>query len=166
MAKRNDLIKVPMTIEWPGKQNRKYFLKHLIESSGYKTMAEIGVRDGRTTFFLLDNIPDLTIYAVDLSIKGFYNKEISEKYGDRLVPIEGNSYLVANNVPNVDLVFIDADHGYEGCSKDIKQYMPKVNPGGIFSGHDIDYPGVNKAVNEALDRYEVGPNNVWYRVIF
>lgn len=162
MSNRSDLINVPMTIEWSGKANRKHFLADLIVKNKYTTMAEVGVRDGRTTFYLLDHIPDLKIYAIDLSVKGFYNTAIKEKYKDRLIPIEGDSATVAGLVPKVDLVFIDADHSYYGCAGDIKVYSKKVNKGGILSGHDIDYPGVNQAVNELIKSYNVGPNNVWF----
>lgn len=162
MAKRKDLLDVPMTITWNGKPNRKYFLKHLIATNNYTSMAEIGVRDGRTTFYLLDNCSNLTIYSVDLSNAGYYNKEVKAKYGDRLVPIQGNSHLVADFVPQVDLVFIDADHSYNGCKGDIIAYSSKVKTGGILAGHDIDYPGVNRAVNELISDYSVGPNNVWF----
>ena len=151
-----------MTIEWNKKSNRKYFLRHLIESNNYTTMTEVGVRDGRTTFYLLDNIPLLSIYAVDLSIAGFYTKEVKSKYGDRLIPIQGNSSLVADHTPRVDLVFIDGDHSYNGCAADIRAYTAKVKSAGILSGHDIDYPGVNQAVNQLIKSYEVGPNNVWF----
>lgn len=165
MAKRKDLLNVPMTIEWNSKPNRKYFLKYLIEQNNYTTMAEVGVRDGRTTFFLLDNCPTLTIYGIDLDISKFYNRDIKEKYKNRLVPIQGNSSLVANQIPSVDLVFIDADHGYIGCSADIREYKPKVKSGGILSGHDIDYPGVNSAVKQYVKSFDVGPNNVWFTKI-
>ena len=163
MAKRKDLLDVPMTIEWEHKSNRKYFLDYLIKSNNYTTMAEVGVRDGRTTFHLLDRNPSLIIYGIDLNISLFYNQEVKEKYGDRLVPIEGNSSVLADKIPNVDLIFIDADHSYNGCSKDILAYRDKVKAGGIFSGHDIDFPGVNRAVNELIESYDVGPNNVWVR---
>ena len=92
-------------------------------------MAEIGVRDGRTTFYLLDKIPYLKIYAVDTDIRLFYNNEVAEKYGDRLIPINGDSAIVAEQVPKVDLVFIDADHSYEGCRKDILLYSKRINGG-------------------------------------
>ena len=163
MAKRKDLLTVPMTIDWNRKPNRKYFLEYLIKENNYTSMAEVGVRDGRTTFYLLDNCPELTIYGIDLSITGFYNSTIKEKYRDRLIPIQGNSSLVADQVPSVDLVFIDADHGYNGCKGDILAYQSKVR--GILSGHDIDYPGVNKAVNELIENYDVGPNNVWFTLV-
>lgn len=151
-----------MTITWEQKPNRRYFLKHLIETNGYTSMAEVGVRDGRTTFFLLDKIPTLKIYGIDLSNDGYYSNDVKEKYKDRLVPIEGNSHLVHDKVPMVDIVFIDADHSYNGCKNDIIYYKPKVKEGGILSGHDIDFPGVNQAVNEMIGDFDVGPNNVWF----
>jgi predicted O-methyltransferase YrrM len=154
-----------MTIDWNNKPNRKYFLKYLIEQNNYTTMAEVGVRDGRTTFYLLDNCPNLTIYGIDLSNAGYYNNEIKAKYNDRLIPIQGNSHLVADRVPQVDLVFIDADHSYNGCRGDIIAYSPKVKSGGILSGHDIDYPGVNSAVKQYVKSFDVGPNNVWFTKI-
>ena len=157
--KRQDRLIVPMTIDWSGKTNRKHFLRYLINENNYTTMAEVGVWDGRTTFYLLDSCPDLTIYAIDLSSKRFYNNEVAEKYGNRLIPVVGNSHEVAEQIPDVDLVFIDADHSYTGCSKDILAYRNKAR--GTLTGHDIDYPGVNKAVNELIENYEVGPNFVW-----
>ena len=162
MAKRKDLLDVPMTISWDSKSNRKYFLKHLIEKNNFKTMCEVGVRDGRTTFYLLDNIPSLKIFAIDKDTALFYNNTVKEKYKDRLISIQGLSNEVVDDVPSVDIVFIDADHNYNGCYNDIENYSKKVLPNGILSGHDIDYPGVNKAVNELVTSYDVGPNNVWF----
>ena len=104
----------------------------------------------------------MVIYGVDLSNVGYYSNAIKAKYGDRIRPIQGHSHLVSESIPNVDLVFIDADHSYKGCKGDILAYKNKINPGGILSGHDIDYPGVNKAVNELVSNYDVGPNNVWF----
>ena len=158
----NNKLKIGRTIKWKSKPNRKYFLRHLIETNNFTTMCEVGVRDGRTTFYLLDKIPTLTIYGIDLDTTLFYNDKVNEKYKDRLIPIRGKSANVAIQVPMVDLVFIDADHSYNGCLRDIIEYTPKVNKGGILSGHDIDFPGVNKAVNQLVKYYDVGPNNVWF----
>lgn len=159
MAKRNDLLDIKPTIDWTGKPNRKYFLKWLINKYNYTSMIEVGVRDGRTTFYLLDNIPSLTIYAIDKNTS-FARTNILEKYENRLIPIRGLSAEVAELVPEVDIVFIDADHRYQPCKTDILLYREKAN--GILCGHDIDYPGVNKAVNELIENYQVGPNNVWF----
>jgi predicted O-methyltransferase YrrM len=161
MATRKDLLDVPMTIEWLGKSNRRHFLNHLIKENNFTTMAEVGVRDGRTTFHLLNQNPNLTIYAIDNNISQFYNDTIKKKYSHRLIPIQGNSSLMADKIPLVDLIFIDADHSYQGCSRDINAYKNKVKKDGLLTGHDIDYPGVNKAVKELIGTFDVGPNNVW-----
>lgn len=49
---------------------------------------------------------------------------------------------------SIDVVFIDACHDYECVKEDITAWLPKVKTGGIISGHDIDWPGVNKAIHE------------------
>ena len=163
--KRTNRLTVTQTIPWEGKDYRGSFLLDLIEKNNFKIIAEVGVKFGRTTFFLLDNIPDLTIYAIDLDISKFYNDEVKSKYGDRLIPIQGISYDVAKKITDefLDLVFIDADHSYDSVKKDILAYTPKLKKYGLLTGHDIDYPGVNKAVNELIKNYEVGPNFVWIK---
>jgi predicted O-methyltransferase YrrM len=163
--KRSDRLNITMTIQWEGKTNRKHFLRHLIEKNNFKTMAEVGVRDGRTTFYLLDHCPNLIIYAIDMSIKEFYNKEIANRYKNRLIAIEAKSEVAADRIANnsLDLVFIDANHSYDYVKKDIIKYTPKLKESGMLTGHDIDYPGVNQAVNEMIEHYDVGPNYVWIK---
>ena len=156
-------IPVKQTIEYNGKRNRRHFLNWFIQKNNIKIMAEVGVRDGRTTFHLLNQNTDLVIYAVDKNISGFYNNQIKEKYGNRLIAIEALSVDGANSIDNasLDLVFIDADHSYEWVKKDIAAYKPKLKSQGWLTGHDIDFPGVNRAVNEVVKTYEIGTNNVW-----
>jgi predicted O-methyltransferase YrrM len=163
--KRSDRLNITMTIQWEGKANRKHFLRHLIEKNNFKTMAEVGVRDGRTTFYLLDHCPNLIIYAIDMSIKEFYNKEIANRYKNRLIAIEAKSEVAADRIADnsLDLVFIDANHSYDYVKKDIIKYTPKLKESGMLTGHDIDYPGVNQAVNEMIEHYDVGPNYVWIK---
>ena len=165
MVRKADLLDVSQTIGWTGKSNRKYFLDFLIKKYQLSTIAEVGVRDGRTTFYLLNNNPQLTIFAIDKSIAGFYNNTIKDKYKDRLIPIEeysdqGHKYIEDGSL---DLVFIDADHSYECVKEDIHNYTCKLNTTGWLTGHDIDFPGVNKAVTESLNHFDVGPNNVWIK---
>lgn len=163
LGKRTDRLDVPITIKFNGK--RAQFLKHLIEANNFSTMVEVGIDTGKSTFYLLDNIPNLTIFAIDTDISKFYNNKIKEKYKDRLVPMQGLSYEVADNIPDksVDIVFIDADHSYDSVKKDIIKFTPKLKSKGLLTGHDIDYPGVNKAVNELIKEFDVGPNYVWVK---
>jgi hypothetical protein len=40
-------------------------------------------------------------------------------------------------VPEVDFLFIDGDHSYEGVKKDFEMYSPLVKSGGLIAFHDI-----------------------------
>jgi hypothetical protein len=47
---------------------------------------------------------------------------------------------------SVDACFIDADHSEAAVKSDIAAWLPKIKPGGILAGHDIDFPDVRAAV--------------------
>jgi predicted O-methyltransferase YrrM len=162
--KRRDRIAVAPTISWAQrKASRKHVLQWLIEQHGVKTMTEVGVRRGGTCLYLLDKCPNLIITAIDTNISQFYTPEVAARFGSRLRAIQGHSHRVAEQIEDAsqDLIFIDADHSYAGCSGDILAYRPKLRSHGIMTGHDIDYPGVNQAVNELVVQYDVAPNFVW-----
>ena len=59
-----------------------------------------------------------------------------------------------------DFIYIDGDHSYKGCKKDLDMWYPKLRKGGFFGGHDFTGNwnsmfnkgyGVQKAVCEFLD---------------
>lgn len=168
MTKRIDRLTVETTIDWHQKKgSRRHVLQWLIENNNFESMVEIGVRYGGTTFHLLDHFPNLKIYGIDTDITQFYNSEIEEKYGDRLIAIQGMSENVSDMIPNdsVDIIFIDGNHDYRYVKNDILLYKSKIKQGGILSGHDIDYPGVNRAVTELVEHYDIAPNFVWFTKI-
>ncbi len=47
---------------------------------------------------------------------------------------------------SVDFVFIDASHDHDSVVRDIGAWLPKIRRGGILSGHDYSFVGVNSAV--------------------
>lgn len=53
---------------------------------------------------------------------------------------------------DVDFVFLDDHHEYESVLAEIRAWLPRLKPGGIIAGHDINqhYPGVERAVREAI----------------
>ena len=162
--KRQGRLPVTETLEWTDrKRSRRHVLAWLIESHGFTSMVEVGVRRGGTCFYLLDRFPDLVITAIDSNVKQFYNDTVKKQYGDRLRVIQGHSHRVADQIADAsqDLVFIDADHSYQGCSGDIRAYRTKLRDHGLLTGHDIDYPGVNRAVKELVRHFDVAPNFVW-----
>lgn len=63
----------------------------------------------------------------------------------------------------VDLLIIDADHSYEGVSRDMRAWLPHLVPGGLVFFHDYSasgtefegqeqYPGVALAIGQFLPK--------------
>ncbi len=71
-----------------------------------------------------------------------------------------------------DFCFVDGDHTEPVVSQDIKNYIPKVKKGGIYSGHDYGFvfadPKVFFNVRENVDKIcgkvEV-KDTIWYKTI-
>lgn len=65
-----------------------------------------------------------------------------------------------------DLIYIDGNHSYEYCKRDIELYKPLVKAGGVLAGHDYHprFDGVIRAVKECFgENYEVKENSsVWW----
>lgn len=58
----------------------------------------------------------------------------------------------------LDVVYIDADHSYDGVKKDLELSFKKVKTGGIIMGHDYTnamFPGVVSAVDEFCKKYNL-----------
>lgn len=167
---------------------------------------EVGVWNGETTITYLDIIKKNNgkMYAIDTfegapTVDGehAYQPERKQKtyeeflnrtqaYSDIVVTMPLNSSKACKlfQLGFLDLCFIDADHRYSQISQDIKNYLPLVKKGGIFSGHDFDchysqapphtpkdleldtykniHLGVSKAVCENLTEINLLEDRVWY----
>ena len=71
--------------------------------------------------------------------------------------------LLASSDPHLqdlDAVFIDGDHSYEGAAHDLSRWASRVVPGGLVLVHDVTsrFPGVVRALDEwwSPDRCETG----------
>jgi predicted O-methyltransferase YrrM len=72
-----------------------------------------------------------------------------------LMVINGDSADSAALVPNdIDYCFVDADHTYPGCKRDLEAWWPKMGRGSIIAGHDYSkwFPGTVVAVDEVCER--------------
>lgn len=159
-------------------------------------MAEIGVFAGATSEYLLANEPRLRLHMIDpwraAEPDSTYAKSrdrvatltqeqmdaVARQADERTMFAEGRRWIHPSTSLAVaewmqgpfDLVFIDAEHTYEGCSADIAAWWPKVKPGGILAGHDYGhrrYPGVARAVDRFVASevppvtLETMPGKVW-----
>jgi len=66
----------------------------------------------------------------------------------------------------IDFMFIDGDHSYEGVKADIDAWFPKLKSGGIIILHDIGWAeGVIRVVDEEikqnLNKHAQLPNMFW-----
>ena len=161
MAKVRNVL--PLTIKWTKENKREVFIDSLVKKYNWTIGCEVGVRFGRTLFYLLDNNPSLVMYAVDKDISQFYNDTVKEKYKDRLIVLEGSSWDQAEKLPMIDFAFVDAGHSYKNVYRDIVAYDQKIKDTEGLLGHDVDYPSIQKALNNLNINYGVGPDNVWFR---
>jgi len=146
--------------------------------------AEIGVFEGEFSSFILSVLQPSRFYMMDLfqgscgsgNQDGNYfriadlNKtfhELNHKYaGDNRVVIQrGNSCNLLSVLDDniLDMIYIDGDHGYEGCKSDLELAYKKCKSGGWICGHDYkmnmakartEYKfGVQRAVDEFCATY-------------
>lgn len=180
------------------KSNKKRWSEIFERTLGIKgkiVMVELGVWHGVQAGRLLAMIPRLEWHGVDTwappkegSSYAESGAEIADKDGDAfseayhiavrtIWPFRDRAHIIkADTVDaasqfadgSVDIVFIDADHSYEGCKRDIIAWKSKVKPGGLLCGHDYANKrgDVKKAVDEQIGTGVVlGADHTWfYRV--
>lgn len=150
---------------------------------------EIGVEEGPTTTWFLQNLPNLELYGVDPYVAyqdwypgGYLHQDErnrvkakmklrTAKYADRFTHYEMTSDEAVSKFEDasLDFIFIDGLHEYGQVLTDCRNYWPKMKQGAIFAGHDYKViEGVGRAVNEfaaEIGQVQVNylPNtDVWY----
>ncbi len=102
----------------------------------------------------LDGGPDLrdTTYFKDLQVPQVYDiflRNIAPVQhrikAMRMMSTEAAAWMADESV---DFLMLDGDHSYEAVDADLVHWMPKMRPGGVISGDDYTWPGVERAVNE------------------
>jgi hypothetical protein len=126
-----------------------------MSSLNYSSAIEIGVNKGEFSKIILSNWNGtlhmcdpwkyidgyLDIANVDdTSFENIYQEAKNNVYHfkDRAKIIRDFSINASKsfNDNSLDLVYIDADHSYNGCLLDIQTWFPKVKSGGLICGHD------------------------------
>jgi predicted O-methyltransferase YrrM len=71
-------------------------------------------------------------------------------YRDTIAVHRGRASDLKDEVPALDLLFLDGDHSYEGTRENLADYGPKLKSPGFLLLHDFDQEGVRRAVAENL----------------
>jgi predicted O-methyltransferase YrrM len=168
---------------WMSQRELRWLAEHAQEAH---VIIEIGCSRGRSTRALGDHTLG-TVYTVDpwhdvpeyrVGYGEWAYAEAQRNLGDliaagRVMLIRGESASMAPTLMQtlggrVDLVFIDGDHSYDGCRRDIEAYRPMLRPGGILSGHDYNrvprHAGVRQSVDECVPGVQVAGSIWWAHV--
>ena len=179
---------------WFAMENRRQ-LDMLIRARGIKTVVEVGSFLGLSAVWFAHRVEQ--VHCVDTWFEGatyesennlvgtlrrwdlprdffplFRDNVMRSGVWHKICPIKGSSERVIGEVPVADLVYLDADHSYAGCKRDIELYQDKARV--ILCGDDYTPRmesdgvtpafGVIEAVNDMLPGAQhVGPFWWWCR---
>jgi hypothetical protein len=148
-------------------------------------VAELGVFEGEFSKIILDKCNPSELVLIDLwenvsimsgdvdgnNIKRFNGLELYDNVlklfenNDIVTIHRDNTTSALSRYPDnyFDMIYIDADHSYSGCKKDLEISYRKIKNGGYIMGHDYEQNfkktknvykfGVNQAVNEFCELY-------------
>lgn len=156
--------------------NKRRMWKPFMIKYDCQVICEIGVDAGKNFWRMIQHNPRIAV-AIDSwkndGIASHNDKAASQKVLDALYEYFVNSMKDREGIEiyreysteavkrfkdnYFDLIYIDADHTYEGCYRDICDWYPKVKSGGFLLGDDYREAtiretgvvfGVIKAVNQ------------------
>lgn len=156
------------------KRYDRYHIAQLMGEVGFTIGAEIGVRRGNYSKYLLDTIPNLKLYCVDPwaphSAKytqerqdGYYQITVEKlkQYNAEIMRMTSNDALSSFLDNSLDFVFIDGDHTFDFVAPDIIYWSRKVKPGGIVLVHDC-YGWSGAGVLQAVYAYTYCHDLTWF----
>lgn len=136
----------------------QYDMKAIIpdlQKLAFGIYVEIGTDKGRSlSIAKMVTNESILLYGIDINKQ----VEVERILDNRTFFIWSSSEFAGsmwNNISgDIDILFIDGDHSYEGCKKDIEVWYPYIKKGGVIFLHDYDIssPGVIQAVDEFIKK--------------
>jgi predicted O-methyltransferase YrrM len=133
---------------------------YLIASLAKRGILEIGRFNGGSAFLMACANPDVPIYSLDIAPQ---NDDLlrdlfrSQRQGANVRLIVGDSQRERSaEVGEFDVLFVDGDHSYDGCTRDLENWFPRLERGGHILLHDA-YQGseVQPSILDFVDRHDV-----------
>lgn len=156
---------------------RKRIWKPFMEKYDCRVICELGIREGKNFKLMIEHTPKEAV-AVDAWIDdgtdshndlGFTQEDLDNQYQKFSAEMSDNNFVkiyreytfdAVKRFPDeyFDLVYIDADHTYVGCSQDIADWFPKIKSGRFLIGDDYiagtaHETGVRFRVIEAVNNF-------------
>ena len=132
----------------PSHQKKYEFCRFIdfMRNKNIETIVEIGTADSATHLLLSELLlSKKKMIAVDLELRNRLLLKLFNSNQDLRIGIQGSSHSdktiqkLSHALGNkqIDLLFIDGDHSYEGVKKDFEIYKSFVSNNGIIAFHDI-----------------------------
>ena len=132
----------------------------LITSMAKRGILEIGRFNGGSVFLMACANAAVPIYSIDIAPQDDARlREIFRTHGvgANVKLIVGDSQRERSpEVGSFDVLFVDGDHSYDGCTPDLENWFPVLERGGHILLHD-NYQGseVQQAIIDFLGRHKV-----------
>lgn len=158
-------------------RHRRRVWRPFMEKYNVQKIAEIGVFEGFNFNLMIEHKPEVAV-GVDMWIDdgviarndcGYPQERLNGMYNAVMESIKDKSFAKIMRMYTVDaakffpdgyfdLIYIDADHTYEGCKADLEAWWPKMKKGGFFTGDDYSryrakHTGVVFGVVEAVNEF-------------
>jgi predicted O-methyltransferase YrrM len=177
-----DITRALATSDYDCEERRAELTWLAEQASTRKTICEIGVWKGTTTIAMAANTSG-SVYAVDTfegSVGEEQHQKLHEKPKDWLFNefkhnTKGLENIITYQMTSLeaaklfgdagklaDLIFLDASHNYESVVEDIVAWRPLLAEGGLLCGHDRQWEGVAKAIDQLLPGHKVAVGAIWY----
>lgn len=148
------------------------------KSQEMESVVEVGCWKGRSMHAILSGCKG-EVYAVDHFLGSQFERDSDHQEAtenivydqfmknvgmfENLVVMRMDSFEASKKFKgSADMVFIDAGHTYEEVKADIEAWLPKTKK--LICGHDYNWEGVNKAVNELLGEIRT-VGSIWFKEI-
>jgi len=112
----------------------------MIASMAKLGILEIGRFNGGSVFLMSCANRETPIYSIDIApkddelVKGLFREH---GVGGNVDLIVGDSQRQRSpRVGRFDVLFVDGDHSYDGCTRDVENWFPVLEPGGHVLFHD------------------------------
>jgi len=169
------MVKDPETIDgWLFPEEGELLEKYAKEVQPFAYIVELGSYKGKSTVYLARSaLPMVNVICVDTFMSDATTVSSNDTLDTFLYNTAGLSNIIvlpsktghvakimkANEHPaKIALLFIDADHSYEGVKTDFDNFSPFVAPGGVIIFHDAygengetentPWPGVTRFCKE------------------